>query len=105
MGYAYYILPDGREAGYGVSAKCDRDGCETKIDRGLGWLCGNDPDGWRDSFEPGCGYYFCEVHGADHDCPQPWPLCRECESPIEEWPEIRQVHRECTTEPIDGAKP
>lgn len=28
MGYAYYLLPDGREAGYGVEAECDADDCK-----------------------------------------------------------------------------
>jgi hypothetical protein len=71
MGYAYYILPDGREAGYGVEAECDREGCAERIDRGLAWLCGNDPDGWRDLSEPGCGKYFCGKHTCDHNCPNP----------------------------------
>jgi hypothetical protein len=71
MGYAYYILPDGREAGYGVEAVCDKDDCKNVIDRGLGYLCGNDPDGWRDPSEPGCGRYHCPEHMNDHDCPNP----------------------------------
>lgn len=71
MGFAYYVLPDGREAGYGVEATCDAEGCETRIDRGLGYLCGDSPDGWRDESEPGCGRYFCGAHEFDHDCPNP----------------------------------
>lgn len=71
MGYGYYVLPDGREAGYGVEAECDRDGCTERIDRGLGYLCGNLPDGHRDFSEPGCGRYFCGQHSVDHDCPNP----------------------------------
>lgn len=58
MGYAYYVLPDGREAGYGVEAICDHDGCDEKIDRGLGYLCGSDPRG----DEYGCTGYFCDAH-------------------------------------------
>jgi hypothetical protein len=74
MGYSYYVLPDGREAGYGVEATCDRDGCEEQIDRGLGFLCGQHPDGHRTDGDPGCGRYFCTArwHDADHDCPNPW---------------------------------
>lgn len=68
MGYAHYTLPDGREAGYGVEAPCDKDGCEKDIDRGLGYLCGQDPEGWRSADDPGCGNYYCEPHKYDHDC-------------------------------------
>lgn len=73
MGYGYYLLPDGREAGYGVEAPCDRDSCTVVIDRGLGYLCGEMPDGHRDDADPGCGLYFCQDHRhADgHDCPNP----------------------------------
>lgn len=71
MGYAFYTLPDGREAGYGVEATCDKPACETKIDRGLGYLCGENPNGHRDESEPGCGNYYCGTHSADHDCPNP----------------------------------
>lgn len=68
MGYAFYTLPDGREAGYGVEAECDREDCTEQINRGLGYLCGDNPDGHRDPDAPGCGKYFCEPHQADHDC-------------------------------------
>lgn len=71
MGYGSYILPDGREAGYMVDATCDKDGCETEIDRGLGYLCGRFPNGHRDDNEPGCGNYFCLEHQDAHDCPNP----------------------------------
>lgn len=71
MGYGYYRLPDGREAGYGVQALCDSEYCFTRIDRGLGWLCGDHPDGWRDADEWGCGGYFCTEHDGNHDCPNP----------------------------------
>lgn len=71
MGYAHYELPDGREAGYGVAAECDKDGCHVQIDRGLGWLCGDNPLGHKDADESGCGNYFCSDHGHAHDCPAP----------------------------------
>ncbi len=61
MGYAYYTLPDGREAGYGVEAECDAPGCQVRIDRGLGYLCGRNPDGHKDAEEPGCGNYYCRT--------------------------------------------
>lgn len=72
MGYAHYTLPDGREAGYGVAATCDADGCTAEIDRGLGYLCGQEPDGWRAEDDPGCGRYFCAEHESNHNCPNPW---------------------------------
>ena len=72
MGYANYTLPDGREAGYGVDAECDASGCSEQINRGMGYLCGEDPDGWRDEDKPGCGKYFCEPHlHGEHACPKP----------------------------------
>lgn len=58
MGYAHYVLPNGREAGYAVEAACDEPGCEAEIDRGLAYLCGVEPGGSEDS----CGDYFCEDH-------------------------------------------
>lgn len=82
MGYGYYLLPDGREAGYTVEAICDADGCKTEIDRGLSYLCGENPDGWRDPDEPGCGRYYCPWHLDVHDCPNmgcgAYP-CPDCE--------------------------
>lgn len=69
MGYAHYTLPDGREAGYAVEATCDTDGCEAEIDRGLGYLCGEQPDGWRGEDDYGCGNYYCGPHQSNHDCP------------------------------------
>lgn len=73
MGYASYNLPDGREAGYAVEATCDQPDCTTTINRGLGYLCGERPDGHRDPEEPGCGQYFCGKHMADdaHGCANP----------------------------------
>jgi hypothetical protein len=62
MGYAFYELPDGREAGYGVEAVCDEPGCAEEIDRGLGYLCGTDPG----EPEDGCGGYFCGAHDFHH---------------------------------------
>lgn len=58
MGYARYTLVGGREAGYAVEATCDEQGCTAKINRGLGFLCGQTPGG----DEWGCGDYFCSEH-------------------------------------------
>lgn len=62
MGNMYYEITrrDGKkiEAGYGVEAICEEDGCKEKIDRGLAYLCGNEPGG----DEYGCGGYYCGQH-------------------------------------------
>jgi len=47
-----------RDIGYGVPAICDYPGCTEKIDRGLSYVCGNEPYGGVD----GCGLYFCHKH-------------------------------------------
>ena len=47
-----------RDIGYGVPAACDHPGCETSIDRGLGYVCGGEPFGG----EHGCGLFFCAEH-------------------------------------------
>ena len=61
MGYGFYDISDGRFGGYMVLATCDKFGCENEIDRGLGYLCGDNPhDFWSD--EPGCGRYYCADH-------------------------------------------
>lgn len=58
MGYASYETPLG-EAGYAVEDVCNQEGCEVAIDRGLSYLCGDQPG--RDS-EHGCGRWFCGSH-------------------------------------------
>lgn len=61
MGWAYCGEVDGRPVGYGVEATCDKRGCDTVIDRGLGYICGDMHHvPWAD--ERGCGRYFCEEH-------------------------------------------
>jgi hypothetical protein len=47
-----------RDVGYGVPAVCDEPGCDTRIDRGLGYVCGGEPFGG----EEGCGLFFCSRH-------------------------------------------
>jgi hypothetical protein len=49
-----------RDIGYGVPALCDYPGCGAEIDRGLAYVCGNEPYGGED----GCGLFFCPDHGA-----------------------------------------
>lgn len=62
MGYASYTVSggihDGEECGYAVDTVCDAAGCDVEIDRGLAFLCGQEPGGSEDS----CGGYFCAAH-------------------------------------------
>ena len=51
-----------RDIGYGVPAICDHPDCDTKIDRGLGYVCGSEPYGG----EKGCGLFFCSKHTVSH---------------------------------------
>lgn len=71
MGYGYYVLQDGREAGYTVDAVCDEPGCTEVINRGLGCICGQNPIGHKGTDEPGCGNYYCEPHKYSHECSNP----------------------------------
>jgi hypothetical protein len=78
MGYGYYTTrgADGemRPTGYMVIATCDKRGCDNRIDRGLGHLCGTEPHD-PSSDEPGCGRYYCAEHlgwvGPRGGCPHP----------------------------------
>lgn len=67
MGYAHYTRTiDGleRHLGYAIRAECDHPDCTTRIDRGLGYLCGAEPGG----DDEGCGRYFCEAHRLAGQC-------------------------------------
>lgn len=64
MGYGFYTVNGWerhRPCGYMVQATCDQRGCEAKIDRGLGYLCGDVPHGPFDD-DRGCGRYYCASH-------------------------------------------
>jgi len=76
MGYGYYVLADGREAGYNVEDVCNEEGCAVAIDRGLAYLCGNTPGG----DEYGCGGYFCSAHlfYSTHTPGRSPQLCSRC---------------------------
>jgi hypothetical protein len=53
-----------RFIGYGVTAFCDFPGCNKKINRGLGYVCGAEqPYGGENS----CGLYFCSEHLIYHN--------------------------------------
>ncbi len=47
-----------RDIGYGVPAICDHPGCDVSIDRGLAYVCGDEPYGG----DHGCGLFFCPEH-------------------------------------------
>lgn len=100
MGYGSYTLPDGREAGYLVSATCDApQGCEAQVFRGHDALCGESPDGYRSGDAPGCGLYLCGKHERDHDCAN--PVCGAY-SPDGEWCGLRAVHDLPHVDAYDG---
>ena len=79
MGYAFYFVGE-RAAGYGVLATCDKRGCDAEIDRGLGYLCGDEPHGPFDEVA-GCGRYFCGDHlglGCHHQQGRSWGETLAC---------------------------
>lgn len=47
-----------RDIGYGVPATCDHPDCNSKIDRGIAYVCGAEIYGGED----GCGLFFCSAH-------------------------------------------
>jgi hypothetical protein len=51
-----------RHVGYGVPAECDHPDCTEEIDRGLAYVCGDEPFGG----DRGCGLYFCGGHLLHH---------------------------------------
>lgn len=82
MGWGHGYNEDGREIGYTVEAICDQDSCETKIDRGLSYVCG----GMHDGGKHGCGQYFCWNHLYSFGslckiCLNKMPVCSICEEP------------------------
>ena len=53
----------GQQTGYGVSAVCDEPGCDEQIDRGLGYLCGDNYIlGALHDHDFTCAKYYCEKH-------------------------------------------
>ena len=66
-----------RDIGYGVPSICDLPKCDAKIDRGLSYVCGNEPYGG----EYGCGLYFCGLHfktRKPHGSDRNMGLCPRC---------------------------
>ena len=71
-----------RDIGYGVPAKCDHPGCDAEIDRGLGYVCGDDVYGGVD----GCGLFFCGKHLFPMLCER----CMKEEEPFEPTPDVQR---------------
>ena len=63
-----------RDIGYGVPAYCDYPGCKVEIDRGLSYVCGEEPYGGKE----GCGLYFCEDHLVMNDNDK--LVCKRCDA-------------------------
>ena len=78
-----------RDIGYGVPSVCDYPNCNEKIDRGLSYVCGEEPYGG----EKGCGLFFCGKHKFD--------LCERCENgeePFEAKPDTKEWIRHKITD-------
>lgn len=73
-----------RDVGYGVPAQCDQPRCKALIDRGLGYVCGNQPYGG----EGGCGLYFCGKH--QRDFAQRCERCVNGEEPFKPKPDVKE---------------
>jgi hypothetical protein len=74
-----------RDIGYGVPATCDHPKCDKRIDRGLSYVCGNEPYGG----EHGCGLYFCAHHMRYHN--RRGTVCIRCmygRSPYDPKPDV-----------------
>lgn len=71
---------NGRDIGYGVPAYCDHPDCDTKIDRGLGYVCA-----WGEVYggDEGCGLFFCTEHGGATQCER----CEAGKPPFEPKPD------------------
>lgn len=83
----------GRWVGYGVPAYCDHPKCDKKIDRGLAYVCGDQPQGG----EHGCGLHFCPEHlaGEHNRCPR----CRNHKRPYTPKPEHPEWVEHVATDP------
>lgn len=72
-----------RDIGYGVPATCDYPGCNVRVDRGLGHVCGwQQPQGG----EEGCGLFFCAEHGGGTICDR----CEKAGAPYTPSPDVRE---------------
>lgn len=79
MSWAIGTGKDGRDIGYGVPAICDHPDCNTRIDRGISYICGMINTHGEDR---GCGLHFCKKHL--RSSPKFGQLCFRC------WPKLRR---------------
>jgi hypothetical protein len=92
----------GRKIGYAHSGRCDHPGCKVKIDRGLGYACG-DMHG-EDGFS--CEGYFCSdhlTHEYDPDDGRGKQFCFECAQKLEA--QRAEEFLEVLTDFIKGPQP
>lgn len=93
----------GRDVGYAIDAKCDEPGCEEKINRGLSFVCGGEPNGGAFA----CGYHFCEKHrhyvdvidSSESTGYRSISVCAKCKKELEE---AKQIYDEDAEESIMG---
>ena len=81
-----------RDIGYGVPATCDHPGCTESIDRGLYYVCGDEPRGGN----KGCGLFFCDEHLLIND--KGIQLCERCinaEKPFDARPDVAEPVDSC----------
>jgi len=87
MGYGVYNY-SGRWQGYDVPATCDQPDCGADIDRGLGYMCGEEPGS-----EKGCGLFFCSDHLYYNEVDGDPQMCQRCcddEPPFEPTPDTAE---------------
>lgn len=75
-----------RDIGYGVPAYCDHPECSKEIDRGLSYVCGDEPHGG----EKGCGLFFCGDHkyfSENDDDPEMCKMCCDEKEPFDPKPD------------------
>lgn len=88
-----------RDIGYGVPSICDHPKCNKEIDRGLGYVCGDDVRGG----EHGCGLFFCGEHSYLHSFKdgEVASVCKRCDTyrmpynpkpDTEEWINHKNTH-------------
>ncbi len=80
-----------RDVGYGVPALCDHPDCGEEIDRGLSYVCGNEPFGG----ETGCGLFFCYGHKHHGLCER----CTAADDPFEPTPDVAEWTEHKATDP------
>ena len=80
-----------RDIGYGVPATCDFPSCGARIDRGLAYVCGDEPYGG----DYGCGLYFCGAHRKGDFCER----CCAGQEPFVPTPDLPEWTQHKLTDP------